>query len=163
MEIKIREYKNSDFNELLKANENLIDHMIKLDKLKRIRRLPSYGKSYTKNLLLKVKKNDGIIFVAEYNKKFIGFIAGFIEKQSKEELLECIPTKIGKVEDLFVYSEYRSKNLGKILMKNIESYFKKKKCDVIRLHVFALNSRAHEFYKRLLYHDRQISMLKRIK
>lgn len=125
--------------------------------------MPAYSKVYTKNLISKVKKNKGIIIIAEDNLKFIGFIAGFIEKQTKENLLECIPTKVGKVEDLFIYSEYRSKNLGNMFMKKIETYFKNESCDVIKLNVFAPNSRAHEFYKKLDYQDRAIDMIKLIK
>jgi len=90
-------------------------------------------------------------------------IARFIEKQTKESLLECVPTKAGRVDDLFVYPEYRSKNIGRLLMNKIEDYFKSKNCDVIKLNVFAPNIRAHEFYKKLNYQDRLIGMLKIIK
>lgn len=163
MKIKLRKYKDSDFDMVKRGVEGLADHIISVDPLKRSRRLPKYSKLYVKKLMFKIKKNKGILLIAYENKNIVGFVAGFIEKQSKESLMECVPTKAGKIEDLFIYPKYRSKNIGRRLMKKIEDYFKSKGCDALRLHVFAPNIRAHDFYKRLNYQDRMIEMIKLIK
>ena len=163
MNVKFRDYKDSDFNIIKQGIEGLMDHIVKMDPLKRQRRMHAYSKNYTKNLVSKVKKNKGLILIAYEHENIVGFIAGFIEKQSKENLLECVPTKAGRIDDLFVYPEYRSKNIGRLLMKKIENYFKKNGCDVIKLNVFTPNIRAHEFYKKLNYQDRLVGMIKLIK
>ena len=58
---------------------------------------------------------------------------------------------------------YRGLRLGKKLMRQMENYFKKNKCDAIRVEVFAPNKNAHNFYERLDYLDRVIDMVKLLK
>ena len=54
-------------------------------------------------------------------------------------------------------------HIGKKLMSKMESYFRKKKCDVICVEVFDPNKAAHNFYKKLHYQNRSIDMIKLLK
>ena len=136
------------------------DYIVVVDDLKRSRRLPEYGKSYTTALIKKVEKNHGFIFLADSKGKLIGLVAGIVEKQKKGDLLERVQTKAGRVLELFVSQNHRSKGIGEELMKKAEIYFKENKCNVVRVDVFSPNTRAHEFYKELGYSDRMIDMVK---
>lgn len=163
MEIKFQPYKESNLKDLEICMEKLQDYLIEIDPLKRLIRLPTYGKKYTQNLIKKILKQDGLIILAYDEKKIIGCIAGTIEVQSKDNLLECIPTKSGRVLELFVLESYRGHQIGKRLMEKMEEYFKKKNCDIIRIEVFKPNTNTHNFYQRLNYQDRVIDMVKSLK
>jgi len=95
--------------------------------------------------------------------KIIGCIAGIIDKQSKDGRLECVPTKSGRILELFIFEDYRGLDLGKKLMETIENYFKKHNCNIIRVEVFTPNENAHYFYKKLNYFDRVSDMIKILK
>ena len=182
--MKFKTYQKKDFKSLVNCMEELQDHLIQVDNLKRLRRLKAYGKFYTQNLIKKIQKQKGIIILAykEINEKanraqkekeekqkkdtekiILGCVAVVVEKQSKTDLLECVPTRPGRILELLVAKNARNQGVGKALMKKAESYLKQKKCDVIRVEVFKPNTQAHEFYKKLSYQDRTIDMLKQIK
>ncbi len=160
MQITIRKYRKTDFNALVKIMEDFQDYIVSIDDLKRSRRLPNHGRIYCLDLLNKVKKNKGFLFLAEDNNKIIGMIAGIIQKQDKLDLLQCIPTKTGRVLELFVSAGNRSRGIGALLMEKAENYFKKNKCDVIKVDVFSPNTMAYKFYRRLGYSDRMVDMIK---
>ncbi len=143
--------------------EKLQDFLGDIDPLKRLRRLPAYSANYTKNLIKKIFKQDGLIILAYDKEKIVGCIAGIIEKQSKDNLFECIPTKPGRILELFVFEGYRGLKLGKKLMRKMEDHFKKSKCDIVRVEVFVPNKNARHFYQKLDYSDRVIDMVKLLK
>ena len=151
MDVEIREYQDKD-KELLKSLiEKLMDCVVTTDPIKRIRRMKRFGEVNMKRLLKKIDNNGGNIFFAEVDGKVVGYVAGFISKQSKENLLEVIPTKLGIIDDLYVDDNYRGKQIGTTLMGKIEEYFKSIDCDSIWIEVFAPNKKAHDYYKKLEY------------
>ena len=160
--VSIRQYSAKDKNTLVVLMEELQDYLIEIDTMKRLRRLPGWGKKCTDDLLKKIKKEGGVIFIAESKGIPFGFVAGILNKQSKEELLGCVPTKSGRVVELIVSEKQRGKNVGKMLMSKIEEYFKLQNCDIIQIEVFVPNKRAHDFYKKLGYGDRDFDMLKKV-
>lgn len=160
MNIKFRKYEESDFAALARCMEELQDFLKAIDPLHRSRRLARYGKSYTDNLVRKINKHNGLIILACDQGKVIGCIAGVLEKQTKDNLLECVPTKSGRVEELFVQDEYRNHGVGRELMNRMEDYFRKNGCSVVRVAVFAPNMAAHRFYLALDYQDRTVNMIK---
>jgi len=158
--ISIQKYNSSQNHILQKMIEELTDYIIDIDPLKRCRRLPEYSQNYTNKLLQKVKRKNGQILFAASNFQIVGFIAGIIEKQTKEDLLECIPTKTGRIMELYVKPTFRNQNIGKKLMTEMETYFKQKKCTIFKVEVFAPNSGAHQFYQKLDYQERIIDLIK---
>jgi len=163
MEITFKQYRESNLEDLERCMEKLQDFLVSIDSLKRLRRPPAFGKNYTKNLIKKISKQQGLIILAYDKEKIVGCIAGVIEKQSKDNLLECIPTKSGRILELFVLGGYRGLRLGKRLMQRMEDYFKKNKCDIVRVEVFVPNKNTHNFYQKLDYSDRAIDMIKLLK
>jgi len=163
MGITFKQYIETDFNDLALCMERLQDFIVGIDSLKRLHKPPTFGKKYTTNLVKDVTKQNGLIILAYDGKKIIGCIAGFIEKQTKRDLIECIPTTVGRIPELFVSEQYRGNDIGKKLMQRMEAYFKKNNCDVIRINVFAYNKNAQKFYQKLDYSDRVVNMIKVIK
>ena len=147
---------------LVKLIEELQDYLIQIDPLKRLRRLPQYGEMYIKTLLQKIKKQDGIIYIAESENTPVGMIAGIIEEQTEKDKLECMPSKPARILELIVSEKHRGHNIGSLLMTTLEGYFQKKGCDIIRVEVFEPNKTTHHFYQKLNYQDRAVEMVKKI-
>jgi len=76
----------------------------------------NYGISYTRRLLTEIDKNEGIAYFAEHEDRNIGFVASMIHGQSKEDLLECLPSTDGRILELFVDPQHRRQNVGTVLM-----------------------------------------------
>lgn len=159
--IKIREYKESDKQAIIKLVEELQDFLIKIDPLKRLRRLPEYGVQYINRLLIKVSDSGGIIYLSEIDGNICGFIAGIIEMQKSVDLLECIPSLSGRILELIVSEKFRRQNIGTALMNKMENYLKNRGCDIVRVEVFQPNAQARNFYENIGYHDRVIDMIKK--
>ena len=159
----IRQYRPQDKEALLVLIVELQDYLIKIDPLNKLRRLPGYEEKYIENLLRKIENKNGVIYIASIGNIPFGFIAGAIEEQNKEHLLEYMPTKSGRVLELIVSEKQRGKNLGSMLMRKIEEYFLQQNCDVIRVEIFKTNNPAHNFYKKHGYDERNIDMIKKIR
>jgi len=162
MDLIIREYQEGDRELLQSLVEKLMDFVVDIDPVRRIRRMKKFGEVNTLKLLKKINENVGKIYFAKLDGKVIGYVAGFCPKQSKENLLEVIPTKLGVIDDLYIDERFRGKGVGKILMEKMEKYFKSMDCDSIWIEVFAPNKKAHDYYKKLGFVDREIGMLKRL-
>lgn len=162
MDIKIREYREKDRELLQSLIEKLMDCVVDMDPIERIRRMKRFSEINSKKLLKKINKNGGKIYFAELDGEVVGYVAGFVAKQSKENLLEVIPTKLGVIDDLYVDDSFRGRGIGTTLMKRIEDYFVSVDCDSIWIEVFAPNKKAHEYYKKKGFVDREIGMLKRL-
>ncbi len=163
MKITFKLCNKSNLKDLERCMEKLQDFLVNIDPLKRLRKLPEYGKNYTNNLIKKIFKQEGLIILVYDKEKIVGCIAGIIEKQPKNNLLECIPTKPGRILELFVLDSYRGLGVGKKLMQKMEDYFKNNKCDVVRVEVFVPNKNAHNFYQNLDYSDSVVDMIKKLK
>ena len=116
---------------LIQFLEALQDHVIQIDPLKRFVRLPQYGEVYANELLKQVDKKNGKIFFAEKNSTPIGVIIGVIDELPERDLLECIPSKMGTIIQLFVEEKYRGQDVGSLLIAEMEAYYKSQECDVI--------------------------------
>lgn len=148
--------------ELVGLMEELQDYLVRIDPMRLRRRLPEYGELYIRNLLAKIKKNQGKIYVAESDKVFVGMVAGIIEKYTRSDEIEYIPHKTGRVLELVVSSDKRGQKIGTQLMKKMEEYFLTNKCSMVSVKVFEPNKSAYNFYHKLGYQDRFVDLLKKI-
>ncbi|MEL7123357.1 MAG: GNAT family N-acetyltransferase [Bacteroidota bacterium] len=145
---------------LVKFLEDLQDHVIKIDPLNRFVRLPAYGETYTDEIFEEVIKRNGKILFAEQNGVPIGVIVGIIDELPEQDLLGCIPSKMGTIVQLFVEDKYRGKHVGSLLIEEIEKYFKNQGCDVVYVGTLKSNIKAREFYNKKGYCNRIIEMMK---
>ena len=162
MKVKIREYQESDRTAFVTLMEQLMDYIASIDDLKRIRRMPEFGESYTKRTLQKVAENNGIIYVAEVDSELVGVVVGTIPEQSREDQLEHVPSKFGEVLELAVKAGYRGKGIGTMLMNKLIEYFRENNCTILGVGVLAPNKDAHRLYSKLGYEDRSFYMTKGI-
>lgn len=147
--------------ELVKLIDDFQDYLISIDTFDRLSRSSGYGEKYTNELLSRIKSDKGVIFLALSDDQVAGVIVGVMYKILSTEMIgHKKKYKRARVLELFVKSEFRSGGVGSRLMSEMEKYFKEKKCDQINIEVFAPNTKAHEFYRKLGYQNESIDLVK---
>lgn len=142
--------------------EELQDFLVSVDDLKRGRRMPEYGESYTERTLQNVSKSNGVFYVAEAEGRIVGLVVGIMPEQTEEQLLEQVPLKRGVVLELVVEDRFRGKGVGTMLMERMEGYFKQNCCSVSGVDVFFPNKNAYRLYRKLGYRERDIWMTRKL-
>lgn len=108
-----------------------------------------------------INKNSGKMYLAVENDKIIGLIIGIIRKPEVEFDYERLD-KMGEIIELIVTKSTRSKGIGKQLLLKIEKYFKEQDCKTINIDVFGYNDLAKDFYYKNGYHNRMITVSKKL-
>ena len=161
--VKIIKYSSKYRKDFCLLMEQLQDYLVSIDSLGNLIRPQNYGEKYVNILLNQLKSDKGVILLAFDNDKVVGCIVGIIEKLPIYEILgHKIKHKSARVIELCVDSEFRGKNIGSLLMNELEKYFISKKCDQIRVEAYAPNKSAHNFYRKCGYLDESIDLVKKI-
>lgn len=156
----IREYKKGERRKFSRLIMELQDYLVEIDPVKLARRLPQYEKSYIDRVFAKVKKYHGKIYFGEIDGEIMGCVAGIIEKQSVNDLLESQPIRAGRVLELFVAQKLRGKGIGRALMEKMEDYLRSQGCDTVFVSAFGPNIRARSFYEYLGYQARNVDFIR---
>ena len=109
-----------------------------------------------------VNNNNGKIYLAKESNKIIGAIVGIIEPE-KHEFDYNKPCNTGNVLELIVSNKIRSRGVGHKLLKTMEDYFESMDCYNINIDVFGYNLIGRNFYKKNEYHERMLTVSKKIK
>lgn len=160
--IIIRPYATPDRMKLIQCLEGLQDYLVALDSVHLLHRPSYYGEEYTRLLLARIEKENGMIYLAEKEKEVVGVIAGIIKEQSEKQKLEDIPYLEGNIMELYVEASIRNSGIGTKLINTMEEFFLAKGCGVFSIGVMAANHGAHRLYQKMGYADREIYMVKRI-
>ena len=161
--LKIIKYTAQNHQNLTQFMEGLQDYLVSIDTFEKLKRDKNYGKKYVKYLLKIIKEDKGIILLAEFDNKIIGCVAGIIETLDKGEILgNKKKLKTARILELYVEPEYRGKHIAVKLMTEITKYFKAKKCEQLRLEVYAPNNNAHNFYLSQGFKNESIDLMKKI-
>ena len=72
MKVKIREYQGSDRGAFVKLMEEFMDYIASIDDLKRIRRMPEFGESFTQRTLQKVAENNELFMLRNSMRNWLG-------------------------------------------------------------------------------------------
>ena len=92
-------------------------------------------------LRAKINQKNFAAFVAETNHELVGFIHG--------EILFSEGARIGIIQNVYVKEPYRSRKVGKALVRALLSWFKQKRVERIQSFVRARNKKAFAFWKKL--------------
>ena len=90
--------------------------------------------------------------------KIVGLVVGLINNDV-EETYEFKAPKRGRISELIVSKNIRSKGIGSELLHKMEKYLKENGCEKILIGVFAYNDKAINFYEKNGYHTRMIDMI----
>lgn len=161
-DFKIIEYQDSYRAEFLKCFRDLRKKLARINPLRKKRLEEKVIKESFDYWMEVIRTHQGLILLAEKEGKIVGYVVGYVEKPNIEKTLEFFPSKIGRIEDLFVATDYRHQGVGSRLIEEMESYLQKNQCQYINLGVLNRNPMAHNLYTRLGYQDEYIEMLKKI-
>lgn len=158
MNIKIVNYKKEDKEDLRRLIIGLRQFESGIDTWKFYKFDKEYEKKAIEKLLKNVEEKEGKIYLAKFDGKIIGFIAGYIVPDKGN--FEIYNWKRGYVDELYIDEKYRTQGIGKKLLEKIEKYFKSKKCDIFGLDIVAANKGAEEFYKKQGLEERSLFLSK---
>ena len=158
----IRSYQPGDFDALRLCLRELQKHIRSFEWLPIIRSEEDFdADAYLRATIEIVREREGVIFLALKDEKVIGCVVGTIPLATDPiDHLESFPVREGYINELIVLEEARSSGAGRLLIQEVERYFRSKECAFIRVNCFAPNVRSLEFYHHCGYEDRLISLIK---
>lgn len=162
MNIQIKEYQESFRGQVSDLFDEFQDYLVALDPLNRLRRVDGYGEKSLAKTLREVADKNGCFYVAIADNSVIGFGAGVIERLDDQDLMGVVPSTPGRILELYVSENFRDNGVGSKLISAIEKYLKDKKCDVIKVEVFAPNSIGRRFYQKKDFEQRDIDCIKKL-
>ena len=122
----------------------------------------NYRDDYFEMDLELINKQDGKIFLAIENDKIIGLVLGVVNLNDEIDKLTNDCAKTGNVLELIVKNSSRGHGIGKLLLNEIETYFKNINCKRINIGVFGPNKSALNFYLKNDYTIRDYIVSKKI-
>ena len=160
--MEIIEYNSKFDNQIKDLLVELQNYLIDIDDWHTQIMSQEYREKYFQLDMEKVKKQNGKVYLAVTNDSVLGLVIGVVdEKDSIDELTnDC--AKTGSILELIVNSNERCNGIGKLLLNQIESYFKSVDCVRINIEVFGPNQSALNFYKKNDYVVRDIIVSKRL-
>ena len=160
--MEIIEYNDKYLEDIKDLLVELEEYLVSIDKDNLDQVHPDYRDKLAILELEKIKKHNGMCYLAILNDKAIGLIMGIIPPYDKYDYLDYKCPKRGVVTELIVSKNNRSKGIGKLLIKKIEEYFKSLGCEYVLIDVFAYNESAINFYSKEGYHSRMYTNIKKI-
>lgn len=139
----------------------LQEYIVSIDKEKYNILDEKYGDNYLKYTKEEIEKYEGKMYLLEENNTIIGLVVGLINNEETDDYDFKAP-KRGRISELIVSKEYRSKGYGKKLLSSMENYLKSVGCIDILIGVFAYNESAIKFYDNNGYHTRMIEVTKNV-
>ena len=156
----IIEYDKKYDNDIKDLLGQLQEYLKEIDKSGYTIYKEEFKEFYFEKKLEEVKKYNGKILLYEEENKIVGLVIGCINNE-EEETTEFKVPKRGRITELVVSQNSRSKGIGTILLKEMEKYLKSVGCLDVLLGVLAYNEDAIEFYKKNGYHIHTIDMIKK--
>ena len=120
---------------------------------------PDYRELSFVDTMEDVNKYNGKIMLYLENDEVLGMVIGLINNDTEETYNFRAP-KRGRISELVVKKDVRSKGIGSILLKSMEDYLHSVGCESILIGVFAYNNEAVKFYEKNGYHNRMLDMIK---
>jgi ribosomal protein S18 acetylase RimI-like enzyme len=115
---------------------------------------------YFNDLLLRVEQSAGAVFVAEDDRRLVGYVC--LRGQLTPDDLDERPDPYSFMAELFVRPDYRKRGIGRKLVERAESHAAESGTYKMELKVLAQNQPAVRFYEALGYKPRIVVMSKRI-
>ena len=160
--MEIIEY-NSKYDEQIKdLLVELQNYLIDIDDWHTQVMLPEYREGNFQMDMRKVINQEGKIFLAIENDLIVGLIMGIVEEKDEIDKLTNDCAKTGSIIELIVKNNIRGNGIGKILLEEMEKYFKSIYCKRINIEVFGPNKKGLSFYEKNGYISRDIIVSKKL-
>lgn len=141
-----KEFEDEHDEMVLKKDSSLKEFLKKKPKAE-----ANVRKSFRKTI-----SKTGFVFIAEADKKAVGYLEGSIKKDY------VLANNLGSIWDIFVKKEFRGKGISSMLKDKAMAYFRKKGAKFSEIHVQIHNTEAHKIYSNWGFFDEHIRMLKRL-
>jgi len=114
--------------------------------------------AYLAYLLERCSEYRGKVFVAEVDRRVVGFVCVWARVQPTEP--DEPPAEYAYISDLVVLPSFRQHGLGRALLERAEGYAREQKAMRIRIEVLAQNLIARRLYLDLGFRERRIELSK---
>ena len=121
----IIEYSKKYIEDIKDLLVELQNYIVEIDREKYNIITDGYGEKYLKKTIEEVEKNDGKIFLYLENNKVVGLIVGIINNEETSDYDFKAP-KRGRITELIVSKNIRSKGIGSMLLEEMTKYLKEK-------------------------------------
>lgn len=160
--MKIIEYEDKYLEDVRDLLVELEEYIISIDKDELDQLHPEYREKMALLNLDEVRKYQGKCYLAIEKDHAIGLIMGTIPPYDEYDYLDYKCPRRGEITELIVSKKVRSKGIGQALIKKLEEYFKKEKCEWVKVDIFAYNDNAIKFYYKNNYHPRMLVGMKKL-
>ncbi|NYZ79712.1 GNAT family N-acetyltransferase [Candidatus Micrarchaeota archaeon] len=117
----------------------------------------TFGKESTGYLRKRIEKN-GLVLVAEDNKKIVGYLVG-----DRAETKSYRKTgSICELENMMILEQYRNMKIGTKLVEEFLGWAKEKRFERIKVTASAQNKEGINFYRKLGFTDYNITLEKKL-
>ena len=116
------------------------------------------AEAYLAYILQHCSEYCGKVFVAEVDRRVVGFVCVWARVQPTEP--DEPPTEYAYISDLVVLAPFRQRGLGRALLERAEGYAREQKAAMIRIGVLAQNVIAKQLYLDLGFTERRIELSK---
>jgi len=90
-----------------------------------------------------LQKEQSVIFIAELDKKVIGYVFGFIF----DNFPGYYPNEVAFINDFIVSQKMRKQGVGTNLLKSIEQWFHQQEKKIVQLYVASPNTDGFQFWQ----------------
>jgi len=145
-EIVFRKAMSKDTDTIVKMNTELLRHHLKFEKeLDALAPSKKRKPAMEKKIRQRIYNKNSLAIVAEQSNQIIGYLTAPIKQ--KPEYFKI--NKYGHIHQLFVKPGFRNKGIGKVLFKEAEKFFKKKRIKWLEVDASVKNLPTKKTYKAL--------------
>lgn len=160
--MKVIEYEDKYLDDVRDLLVELEEYIVSIDKDNLDRVHSEYREKVVLIDLEEVRKYNGKCYIALDDDKVVGMIMGTIPLYDEYDYLDYKCPKRGRISELIVSKNVRSKGIGNRLLNEMEKYFKSQDCEYVLIDVFAYNENAIKFYNKNNYHTRMYIDIKKL-
>lgn len=110
--------------------------------------LDDAGKDYFTDMI-----NNHIVYIAFDNNIPIGYLAGHTKAEDS-----YLTIKVAEIDNIFIETAYRSKNIGTMLIDSFKAYCIEKGITTFKVNASAPNTKAIDFYKKNGFVEHDITL-----
>jgi len=155
--IIIRKGKKDDFDQVAEIWVQTIEWHAEFDKEFQLD--PDGRNNFIFVLNTAISDPSQVVYVALQSNSVIGFVYGYIKKQIGFFQRQVV----AHISDIAIKEEFRKKGVGRALMRRFENDFaKKNNADSLSLYVHISNDEGMNFYRKLGFYEKLVSMRKKI-
>jgi len=154
--MKIREAKLKDVEEISYLNSLLMKYHLRFDKYWAVKK--NARKQFANYMKKMIRSPNAFVIVAEDNRKIVGYTFGKIIKHPPVLKIE----RAGHLNDMFVLESYRRKGTGSKMTHELFKWFKSKGLDYAELDVDFRNKVGMRAWKSLGFKENTVEMKRKI-